>query len=99
MVQGVRAIFGNMFAALSLDSWVGRQPRVRSQVKVYAPQRKIPQESHEENLRLALTRYGKAQWTEEDFQNLMKQLGEAGYGWLTPEGVRSQLEAMNQSRD
>ncbi|MDB9313231.1 hypothetical protein PN462_08980 [Spirulina sp. CS-785/01] len=99
MVQGVRAIFGNVFAAISLDSWVGRRSRVSSQVKVYAPKRGTNPYSQEENVRLALTRHGQPQWTEEDFQNLMKQLGEAGYGWLSPEGVRAQLEAMNQFRE
>ncbi|MBW4494032.1 MAG: protein kinase [Oscillatoria princeps RMCB-10] len=33
-------------------------------------------------------------WTEEEFQGLLHTLGCAGYGWLRPEGVRRQLEAM-----
>jgi hypothetical protein len=33
-------------------------------------------------------------WTEEQFQGLLHTLGCAGYGWLRPEGVRRQLEAM-----
>jgi WD40 repeat protein/serine/threonine protein kinase len=45
---------------------------------------------------LALTRRGIPTWTEEDFQNLLYTLGCAGYGWLRPEGVRQQLEAMKQ---
>ncbi len=48
----------------------------------------------EDEVRLALTRRGKPIWMEEDFQGLMKQLGPAGYGWLRPEGVRKELEAM-----
>ncbi|WP_017306680.1 protein kinase domain-containing protein [Spirulina subsalsa] len=50
----------------------------------------------EEEIRLALTRYGSPDWTEEDFQQLLKVLGEAGYGWLNPEGIRQQLEIMSQ---
>ncbi|GHO78149.1 hypothetical protein KSD_59200 [Ktedonobacter sp. SOSP1-85] len=33
-------------------------------------------------------------WNEEDFQGLIRQLQDAGYGWLRPEGVREQLEQM-----
>ncbi len=33
-------------------------------------------------------------WSEEEFQGLLHTLGCAGYGWLRPEGVRRQLEAM-----
>jgi WD40 repeat protein/serine/threonine protein kinase len=43
---------------------------------------------------LALTRRGTPTWTETDFQKLLYTLGCAGYGWLRPEGVRQQLEAM-----
>jgi hypothetical protein len=50
----------------------------------------------EEEIRLALTRRGKPTWTEEDFQKLIQQLQYAGYGWLRPEGVRSELGKMNQ---
>ncbi|WP_265265207.1 protein kinase domain-containing protein [Spirulina subsalsa] len=50
----------------------------------------------EEEIRLALTRYGSPDWTEEDFQQLLRLLGEAGYGWLNPEGIRKQLEIMSQ---
>jgi WD40 repeat protein/serine/threonine protein kinase len=42
----------------------------------------------------ALTRRGKPSWMEEDFQDLIRQLQYAGYGWLRPEGVRHQLEKM-----
>jgi WD40 repeat protein len=33
-------------------------------------------------------------WSEEEFEGLLHTLGCAGYGWLRPEGVRRQLEAM-----
>lgn len=62
--------------------------------------KQTPKQSYnltEEEIQLALTRYGTPTWTEEDFQNLMKTLGEAGYGWLTSEGVYQQLEKMKES--
>jgi WD40 repeat protein len=45
----------------------------------------------------ALKRRGKPNWSEENFQKLLYILGCAGYGWLRPEGVRRQLEAMAAS--
>ncbi|MDB9496571.1 protein kinase [Spirulina major CS-329] len=45
-----------------------------------------------------LTRLGEPHWTEADFQQLLKELGEAGYGWLDPDQVRHQLELMKQRR-
>ena len=33
-------------------------------------------------------------WSEEDFQELIRQLQHSGYGWLRPEGVRRKLERM-----
>lgn len=41
-----------------------------------------------------LTRVGKPEWTEEDFQKLLTDLQYRGYGWLRTEGVRRQLEKM-----
>ncbi|MDB9313697.1 protein kinase [Spirulina sp. CS-785/01] len=63
-------------------------PLIRSnpQQKAYNPS--------EEEIRLSLSRFGTPSWTEEDFQRLIQVLGEAGYGWLSPEGVRQQLERM-----
>ncbi len=43
---------------------------------------------------MALTRRGNPSWTEDDFKQLLYTLGCAGYGWLRPEGVRSELEKM-----
>jgi len=43
-----------------------------------------------------LTRQGKPQWTEEDFQKLLQELGYRGYGWLRPEGVRRKLEELTK---
>lgn len=48
----------------------------------------------DEEITLALTRHGEPVWSEMDFQNLLHTLGCAGYGWLRPEGVRSELEKM-----
>jgi WD40 repeat protein len=42
----------------------------------------------------ALSRRGKAVWTEEDFQELLSWLGHAGLGWLRPKGVRRKLELL-----
>jgi serine/threonine protein kinase len=44
------------------------------------------------------TRVGTPQWTEEDFQKLLTELGYRGYGWLKPEGVRRELERMARER-
>jgi predicted Zn finger-like uncharacterized protein len=53
----------------------------------------------EEEIALALTRRGRPTWTAEDFEELLYTLGCAGYGWLRPEGVRSQLEKMAHQWD
>ena len=45
-----------------------------------------------------LSRVGAPQWTEEDFQQLLKELGIRGYGWLRPAGVRRELERMARER-
>jgi WD40 repeat protein/serine/threonine protein kinase len=37
---------------------------------------------------------GKSAWDENDFQDLLFQLGCAGYGWLREKGVREELERM-----
>lgn len=45
-----------------------------------------------------LSRVGAPQWTEEDFQKLLRELGIRGYGWLRPEGVCRELEKMARER-
>jgi hypothetical protein len=47
-----------------------------------------------EEVTRALTRHGRPEWSEEDFQKFLYTLGCAGYGWLRPEGVRRELEKM-----
>ncbi len=42
----------------------------------------------------ALSRRGTPTWTDEDFEGLLRKLGQVGYGWLRPEGVRKKLEEM-----
>jgi WD40 repeat protein len=45
-----------------------------------------------------ISRVGVPTWTEEDFQQLLVELGYRGYGWLRPEGVRRQLEELAAQR-
>jgi hypothetical protein len=47
-----------------------------------------------EEVTRALTRQGRPEWSEEDFQSFLYTLGCAGFGWLCPEGVRRELERM-----
>ncbi|WP_052567882.1 protein kinase domain-containing protein [Ktedonobacter racemifer] len=60
---------------------------------------RLPQdrEPSEQEIQPALTRHGRPSWNEQDFQNLIRQLQYAGYGWLRPEGVRRKLEEMAAS--
>jgi len=41
-----------------------------------------------------LERKGKPEWTEQDFEKLMRELALHGYGWLRREGVRAKLNKM-----
>jgi WD40 repeat protein len=41
-----------------------------------------------------VTRVGKPNWKDEDFQKLLTDLQYRNYGWLRPEGVRRELEKM-----
>lgn len=43
-------------------------------------------------------RGGRPSWNEDDFRQLLFTLGCAGYGWLRPEGVRSELEKLAATR-
>ncbi|KJU84075.1 Serine/threonine protein kinase domain protein [Candidatus Magnetobacterium bavaricum] len=36
----------------------------------------------------------KPQWSEDDFNTLLRDLANAGYGWLAPQGVRQKLDEM-----
>ncbi|MHB1421878.1 MAG: protein kinase domain-containing protein [Gemmataceae bacterium] len=45
----------------------------------------------DKEITLSLTRQGPPRWTENDFHNLLRTLGYAGFGWLRPEGVRREL--------
>jgi WD40 repeat protein/serine/threonine protein kinase len=52
----------------------------------------------DEEVTLALTHKGKPQWSEEDFQGLLVNLGRRGFGWLKPEGVRAKLFELAEQR-
>lgn len=56
----------------------------------------LPQgrEPNAEEITLALTRRGKPLVGKENFEQLLFQLGCAGFGWLQPEGVRREMERM-----
>ncbi|MEM8640666.1 MAG: protein kinase [Cyanobacteria bacterium P01_G01_bin.54] len=53
---------------------------------------------HKKNKDWLLRPIGEPQWTEADFQALLIELGEAGYGWLDPEEVRRRLEQLKQQQ-
>jgi WD40 repeat protein/serine/threonine protein kinase len=53
----------------------------------------------DEALVAALTRRGRPEWTDEDFEELLFTLGCAGYGWLRPAGVRRRLEQLARAWD
>jgi WD40 repeat protein len=46
-----------------------------------------------------LTRKGPPQWTDNDFAALLRHLGDVGYGWLRPGGVRAELERLARDWD
>jgi hypothetical protein len=43
---------------------------------------------------LALTRLRRPSWTDADFQQLIRTLQHAGYGWLRPDGIKRKLQDM-----
>jgi WD40 repeat protein len=45
-----------------------------------------------------ISRQGKPQWSEKDFQNLMQDLSFRDYGWLKETGVRKKLEEIASQR-
>jgi WD40 repeat protein len=49
---------------------------------------------NDQEVRMALTHQGTPTWTEADFMSLLQTLGEVGYGWLRPEGVRQELQTL-----
>ena len=60
----------------------------------------LPQdrEPREEEIQHALTRSGHPSWNDEHFSELLNSLSYAGYGWLSPGGVKKQLERMASQR-
>ena len=80
----------------------GARPYLETFLTIHAPYAgSLPADRKptEEEIRLALTRRGRPNWTEENFQGLIRQLQYAGYGWLRPEGVRKELEKMREWKD
>ncbi|MCU0488710.1 MAG: WD40 repeat domain-containing protein, partial [Anaerolineales bacterium] len=53
----------------------------------------------EAEIAAALIRQGRPTWTEADFQDLLKELGYAGYGWLSPQVVRDKLVELGKSAE
>ena len=60
----------------------------------YAAELPVEATPSDEQIQLALTRRGKPDWTDQDFQQLITQLQYAGFGWIRPEGVKRELEKM-----
>jgi WD40 repeat protein/serine/threonine protein kinase len=79
----------------------GACPYLESFLTLHTPDaEKLSQEceSSEEEIKRFLTRQGMPNWTEEDFQGLLTELGYRGYGWLREKGVRRKLEEMTKER-
>jgi len=51
-------------------------------------------EPSDREITLALTRHGKPEWTEEDFKELVKTLGYAGYGWMEEDKIMEKLKEL-----
>lgn len=45
-----------------------------------------------------ISRVGRPEWSEEDFQELLEELSYRGYGWLKEGGVRKKLEKMTKKK-
>ncbi|MGB0560661.1 MAG: protein kinase domain-containing protein [Spirulinaceae cyanobacterium] len=82
--------------------WPGRQllSGLRRQLPLALPStptwlRPMPNPNNKDWLLMPV---GEPEWTEADFQDLLTELGEAGYGWLDPEEVRRRLELLKQQQ-
>ena len=62
----------------------------------YARMLRSGREPTEQEIQQALTRRGKPTWTKQDFQELIRQPQDVGYGWLRPEGVRRKPEQLTE---
>ncbi len=60
----------------------------------YAGELPVDRDPTEEEIRLALTKSGVPVWDEAEFDGLIEDLRDAGFGWLRPDGVRRELERM-----
>lgn len=78
----------------------GARPYLETFLTLHSPYAgKLPQgrSPTAREVTLALSRQGKATWSEAEFQELMGSLGVAGFGWLREAGVRRKLEEMGDS--
>jgi hypothetical protein len=80
-------------AAFTSPSTAAVQDFLTSQTP-YAGQIPKDREPTREELTLALTRKGMPVWNEQEFEQLLSQLGCAGYGYIRSQGVRDELERM-----
>jgi len=79
----------------------GAKPYLDTFLTLHTPYRgRLPKdhEPTEEEIQLALIREGKPTWTEADFQQILRELGYCGYGWLREESVRRKLEELAAER-
>jgi hypothetical protein len=80
------------------DDWdEGVRPYLETFLTLHTPYSAAPPADYlpsEHEIRAALTRGGPPSWTDADFQQLISELGDRGYGWLRPEGVRRELKKM-----
>ncbi|EFH84643.1 protein kinase domain-containing protein [Ktedonobacter racemifer] len=65
-----------------------------TQHRPYAAHLPPDREPTGQEIQQALLRQGTPTWNEDDFQGLIRQLQDVGYGWLDPEGVRRQLTSL-----
>jgi WD40 repeat protein len=87
-----------LLSFLALHTYRQHQPaaqrkRTRMQLPWSRLFRAAAQEEQDPDI---LTCRGKPDWTEADFQELLRTLGCAGYGWLRPEGIRRRLERLTR---
>jgi len=75
----------------------GARPYLQSFLSAHQPYAgELPADGSptEREIALSLTRAGKPAWTDNDLSRLLCVLGNAGYGWLRPEGIQRELEKM-----
>ena len=56
-------------------------------------------EAEERETTLALTRQGIPEWSEEDLNELVQDLNDGGYGWVSKERIREKTEELAGKRN